>query len=640
MLALSAVGRQADALAVYREGRRIYAEELGIEPGAALQELHQRVLAGDLALTGPEDRPGHPGPLAAPGDQRLHRPAGDGGPAGQGDRGGRRPDPAHRRDGRQRQDHARGARGDRPRRPLPRRAALHRPARAQRTQPADARPRRWPPCCASSACRRSGCPIDPDDRLALWRTELAGRRALVVLDNAASADQVAPLLPNGPDCLVLITSRRRLVGLDEGRPSSLPVLDADEAVELLGRVAGVGPGGRRAGGGRRGGAPLRPPAAGHPAGRRPAGAPAPLADRRPGRAAGRRARPAGRARRRASVRWGRRSPCRTPRSSPPAQRLFRLLGLHPGVRFDNRVAAALAELPLPEAQDLLDELVDAHLVEEAEPGRYRLHDLIREYARTLLAEPERAVERRAGLERLLDHHLHVAAAIARDDRARAGSRSILALAEPARPDLVAAPLHRAAPGSTRTGPRWPPWCAWPRPRGSSRHCWQLARACWRPIFDGGHLDELIETHTVGLRAAERLGDDGGGGDDAQLPRVGVLPAGPLPGGDPADGGGARPAPPARAAPRGPQARSGTWAPRTPPTGTTGGGMENFDAALAMMRGAGGRHELTDLLNNMSFALLLLGSVRRGAALPAGSSAAGPADAATCARWRTRSGTWG
>jgi Bacterial transcriptional activator domain len=63
MLALSAVGCQADALAVYREGRWIYAEELGIEPGAALQELHQRVLAGDLALAGPEDRA--PAPVRA-----------------------------------------------------------------------------------------------------------------------------------------------------------------------------------------------------------------------------------------------------------------------------------------------------------------------------------------------------------------------------------------------------------------------------------------------------------------------------------------------------------------------------------------------------------------------------------------------
>jgi DNA-binding SARP family transcriptional activator/tetratricopeptide (TPR) repeat protein len=504
MLALSAVGRQADALAVYREGRRIYAEELGIEPGAALQELHQRVLAGDLAMAGPDRQPVAPVrslPRAISdftGRQetmsRLVKEIEEGrariqlidGMAGSGKTtlavrlatalGDRYPD-AHLF------------------------IDLH--GHSERTP-------LTPAAAAATLLRQLGVPseripLDLDDRLALWRTELAGRRALVLLDNAASAAQVAPLLPNGPACLVLITSRRRLIGLDEGRPLSLPVLDADEAVELLGRVAGeervaAEPEAAAEVVRRCGHLPLAIRLAGARLAHRPHWRIADLAERLATSrdslaefAAGQR-----------SV--GQAFAMSYAQVSSPAQRVFRLLGLHPGVFFDNRVAAALADLPLPETQDLLDELVDAHLAEESEPGRYRLHDLVREYARTLLAEPANAAERSAALEGLLDHHLHVAAAIARQIES-AGSRNLLRLPEAPKPGLVAV--------TAAQGPAWfdenraalTALVRLAEAEGLSRHCWQLARACWRSHFDGGHLDELIETHTIGLRAAERLGDD-------------------------------------------------------------------------------------------------------------------------------------
>ncbi|MEV0721333.1 BTAD domain-containing putative transcriptional regulator [Micromonospora purpureochromogenes] len=504
MLALSAMGRQADALAVYREGRRIYAEELGIEPGAALQELHQRVLAGDLALGGLENRavaPVRSLPRAISdftGRQqtmaRLVKEIEEEGARIQlidGMAGSGKTTLAV---------HVAAALADRyPDAHLF--VDLH--GHSERTP-------LTPAAAVATLLRQLGVPaervpLDLDDRLAVWRSELAGRRALVVLDNAAGADQVAPLLPTGPDCLVLITSRRRLVGLDEGRPSSLPVLDPDEGIELLGRVAGqervaAEPQAAAEVVRRCGYLPLAIRLAGARLAHRPRWRVADLAERLvtgggplAELAAGQR-----------SV--GQAFALSYAQVSPAAQRLFRLLGLHPGVRFDNRVAAALAELPLPETQDLLDELVDSHLAEEVEPGRYRLHDLIREYARLLLAETDRAAERRDALARLLDHHLHVAVAIARTLEA-AGSRPTLPAVTPTRPDLVAA---CAAGGRAWFEENLATLTALVRlaeEEGFPARCWQLARACWRPNFDGGHLDELIETHTIGLRVAEELGDE-------------------------------------------------------------------------------------------------------------------------------------
>ncbi|SBT52376.1 AfsR/SARP family transcriptional regulator [Micromonospora narathiwatensis] len=500
MLALAAAGRQADALAVYREGRRVYAEELGIEPGTALQELHQRVLAGDVASGGLESDATVP-------VRSLPRAIGD--------FTGRQQTVARlvqeiEEDGARIQlidgmpgsgkttlaVHVATALGDRyPDAHLF--VDLH--GHSERTPLA-------PAAAVATLLRQVGVPaervpLDLDDRLAMWRTELASRRALVVLDNAASTAQVAPLLPNGPDNLVLITSRRRLVGLDDGRPSSLPVLDPDEAVELLARVAGrervaAEPSAAAEVARRCGYLPLAIRLAGARLAHRPrwriadlaerlAAGPDPLAEL----AAGER-----------SV--GQAFALSYAQVSPPAQRLFRLLGLHPGVRFENRVAAALIDLPLPDVRDPLDELIDAHLADEVEPGRYRLHDLLREYARGLLAAPERADERRAGVERLLDHHLQVAAAIARTIEA---GYDLHRFPPPARPDLIEATVDQGWFDENRSALTALVRLA--EAEGFLRHCWQLTRACWRSHFDGGHLDELIETHTIALRAAETLRDD-------------------------------------------------------------------------------------------------------------------------------------
>ncbi|MET8039668.1 BTAD domain-containing putative transcriptional regulator [Micromonospora sp. NPDC005215] len=503
MLALCAVGRQADALAVYREGRRFYADELGIEPGAELQKLHQRVLAGDLVLAGRASSPIHPvrSLPRAIGDftgrqQTLARLVKDveagariqliDGMAGSG----KTTLAVHV---------ATALANDYPDAQLY--IDLH--GHSERTP-------LTPAAAVATLLRHLGLPAErvptnQDDRLALWRTELAGRRALLVLDNAATADQVTPLLPNGSHCLVLITSRRRLVGVDEGRPSSLPVFDPDEAIELLGHVVGVDrvaaePEAASEVVRRCGHLPLAIRLAGARLAHRPRWRIADLAERLTSR-------PDPLAEFEAGDRSvGRAFALSYAQVSPAAQRAFRLLGLHPGVRFDNSVAAALAELPLPDAQDLLDALVDANLVEEAEPGRYRLHDLVREYARTLVSEPERAVERRQGIERLLDHHLHVATAIART-RELSSAHSLIVFAPPIRADLVTLVAQQGSAWLDENLAVWTALVRLAETEGFLRYCWQLARACWYAQFESGRLDELIETHTIGLRAAEELADD-------------------------------------------------------------------------------------------------------------------------------------
>ncbi|MEW1585914.1 BTAD domain-containing putative transcriptional regulator [Micromonospora vinacea] len=505
MLALSSVGRQADALAVYREGRRFYADELGIEPGAELQELHQRVLAGDLALGGSEERSftpvralpraiddfiGRQETLARlvkeieEDDARIQLIDGM---AGSGKTtlavhvatalANRYPDAHLFID----------LHGHSEREPLPAAAAL------------------------ATLLRQFGVPgdripADTDERAALWRSRLSGRRVIVVLDNAASAAQVAPLLPSGRDSLTLITSRRRLAGLDGGKPSSLALLDPDEAVELLGRVAGADRVSAEPEAAievitRCGHLPLAIRLAGARLAHRPRWRVRDLADRlATGRdtltelSAGER-----------SV--GQAFALSYAQLDLDQQRMFRLLGLHPEGFFDDRAAAAVADLPLPDAQDLLDGLVDAHLVDEPEAGRFRFHDLMREYARQLLGTGETAASRAAATVRLLDHYLHVAHAIA-SRMEPAASRSALVLPEPPRADLVRASAPEGTGWFDANRAALPALVRLAAAEGQLERCWQLARTSWFYLFMHGHLDELVDTHTVALRAAEQLGDDG------------------------------------------------------------------------------------------------------------------------------------
>ena len=245
-------------------------------------------------------------------------------------------------------------------------------------------------------------------RMALWRDRLAGQQLLLVLDDAASSEQVRPLLPGADGSLVLVTSRRHLSALEDATTVSLDTLPPGEAAALLVRLAG------------RGG--LRPDDPAVAELTRMCGY-LPLAIGMVARqlhhhpawtAAGRAAELA------ASV--DRLELMATENLSVAAafnlsyadlsgdqQRLFRRLGLHPGADIDAYAAAALAGADLGAARRGLEVLYDQYLIAEPAQGRYRLHDLIREHARALADRLDSGEDRNQATARLLDYYQHTAA---------------------------------------------------------------------------------------------------------------------------------------------------------------------------------------------------------------------------------------
>jgi tetratricopeptide (TPR) repeat protein len=352
-------------------------------------------------------------------------------------------------------------------------------------------------------------PTDLDERIVMWRSELVDRRVLLVLDNAATAAQVAPLLPPSPGCLALVTSRR-LLDLDGARPRSLDLLDPSEAVALLERVAGervrAEPDAAAEVAKRCGYLPLALRLAAARLGHRSHWRVRDLADRLADSRA-----PL------TELATGDRTVADAfglsyAQLSPAAQRMFRLLGLHPGDSFDAYAAAALANVALGDAGSLLDELVDTHLVHENDANRYRLHDLLRAYAAGLVHAVEPENDRRAAIEHLLDYYFHGAATASRGIETAANRRSF-SPGEPQRPDLIE--CNRWSTGwlsSERTNLLAVVRCA--SENGYEQYAWQIARATWRFLYTRGHMDDLVEAHRHGLDAAERLGD----GDAAAVTR--------------------------------------------------------------------------------------------------------------------------
>ncbi|MFI7004351.1 tetratricopeptide repeat protein [Nocardia sp. NPDC050175] len=250
-------------------------------------------------------------------------------------------------------------------------------------------------------------PDSLEARRDLWRDRVAAKRVLLILDDARDHDQIEPLLPTGPDCLTLITSRRRLVALDDALPLPLDTLDPDSAIDLFYRLAQRNPHGDAVAAVAEivrlcGYLPLAIVLLAGRLAHHPAWTLTGLAeefrtaqDRLGELDAGQRA---VRAAFTASY-----------KSLPPEQqRLFRTLGLHPGPDFEAYAIAALNGIPLAEARSELDALYTYHLIEETTPGRYRLHDLVREYARVLVAAS--SSDDTEAVRRLLDHYLHTAAA--------------------------------------------------------------------------------------------------------------------------------------------------------------------------------------------------------------------------------------
>jgi DNA-binding SARP family transcriptional activator/tetratricopeptide (TPR) repeat protein len=247
-------------------------------------------------------------------------------------------------------------------------------------------------------------PHDLDARAALYRTRLADRRMLIVLDNAEDEAQVGPLLPGSPGCVALITSRRRLTGIDDAHSVSLGVLPLEDALALFARITGEDPTSKTVAEivelcGR---LPLAIRIAAARISARPSWTAADLADRlRDHR------------HRLSELDLGPRSVTAAMdlsyrQLSAAQRRMYRLLSLHPGADLDAYAAAALADTTVRDATRLLDDLTDAHLQHEPAPGRFRFHDLLRAHAAHASTDEDTEADRRAALTRLLDHYTHTA----------------------------------------------------------------------------------------------------------------------------------------------------------------------------------------------------------------------------------------
>lgn len=258
---------------------------------------------------------------------------------------------------------------------------------------------------------RSALPDKVDDRARLWRDRIAGKKVLLVLDDAASHDQLRPLLLGTPDSFVLITSRTRLLGLDGVHALSLEVLSPEQAVHLLltcahrdpataitteqdaaarvVQLCGYLPLAIALAAGR-----LR----GHPAWSLSylADLLAVAPDRLERLTAGNRSMHAA-----FTVSFQ--------HLTAQRQRVFALLGVHPGPSVDVYALAALADCALIEADQHLEALHADHLIQETTPGRYQLHDLLRDYAGSLAATADQDDTDRA-MGQVLDYYLHTAAA--------------------------------------------------------------------------------------------------------------------------------------------------------------------------------------------------------------------------------------
>ncbi|WP_080645982.1 tetratricopeptide repeat protein [Salinispora arenicola] len=254
-------------------------------------------------------------------------------------------------------------------------------------------------------------PPTPDVQTALYRSMLAGRRILVVLDNARDADQIRPLLPGTPGCLAVVTSRNLLtplVATEGAYPLALDVMSTTEARELLVHRLGAERVSAESDAAQQIiTACARLPLALSIAAARARQAGFSLADLAAELSTASRrldALDAGDAASqvRAVFSWSYSS------LASCAARLFRLLGLHPGPDISAPAAASLSYLPLPETHRLLTELTRVNLLIEHLPGRYAFHDLMRDYATDLTHTRDTDNYRHVARTRLLDHYLHTA----------------------------------------------------------------------------------------------------------------------------------------------------------------------------------------------------------------------------------------
>ncbi|HEV8562190.1 MAG TPA: BTAD domain-containing putative transcriptional regulator [Actinophytocola sp.] len=348
-----------------------------------------------------------------------------------------------------------------------------------------------------------------DEQAALYRTLLAGRRVLIVLDNAAGAEQIRPLLPGTRTSLVVITSRNRLPGLT-ARPGThritLGPLTRAEAMTLLRRTIG---------------AERVRTEAGAAADLVELTARVPLALRLTGeRAAGQ---PARRIRDLATELRDERARLDPPATGDragglravlshayraldvPAATLFRLLGVNPGQDIGLAAAAALAGWSTPDTRRRLEALVAAGLLTEAAPDRYTWHDLLRGYARERAGTVDSTRQRRRAAHQLLDFYLHTAQQANRQ------------LCRRNAPIPLEPPVPGVRPLTFTSHRRAAAWCESERDnlvaavrfaadQGFHEHAWKLPCLLWEFFNLRKHRADWIATHESGLAAARRLGD--------------------------------------------------------------------------------------------------------------------------------------
>jgi DNA-binding SARP family transcriptional activator/tetratricopeptide (TPR) repeat protein len=352
-------------------------------------------------------------------------------------------------------------------------------------------------------------PSEVSEREARYRTLMAGRRMLVVLDNASTVESVRPLLPGTPSCLVVVTSRDSLAGLVARHGAhriDLDLLPLADAVSLLRALIGG-----RVDAETDAATTLAAQCARLPLALRVA---AELAATRPDTPLTQLVAELADLQQRLDLLDAAGDPRSCVRAvfswsyqhlPAAAQQAFRLLGLHPGADFDSYAAASITNATLRSAQQLIDTLTRAYLIGSTSAGRYGMHDLLRAYAIELAADENDEPERRAALSRLLDHYLATSAAAMETlhpaERHRrpeippvdtpvpslADTTSALAWLDAERANLVAA-------------------CSYAATHGWQDHTIRLAAVLYRYLETGSHYPDALAVHAHAVHAAHDTGN--------------------------------------------------------------------------------------------------------------------------------------